>query len=185
MASSLKSAYSPARGEPAPSVQVTPPNQRSRLVKHFWMPWKAMISRSSWWAPMPRWVTRRKASSAAVPSGTKTEASGLVNFMDVLLAISGRLAAATACPTRRLFSSRRWMRTRAAVSGNSAARTSLALSTMIFAAGAGQDPAEDEQMAEAVEDLVPGDGEAEIDADRFEDPGRLDVAAGRRAPGPP
>ena len=44
--------------------------------------------------------------------------------------ISGKLAAATACPTRLLFSSARWSESFCARSGKSARKTSLAFCTM-------------------------------------------------------
>ena len=68
-------------------------------------------------------------------NGAISEAELFLDTAEKQSVIAGRLAAATACPTRRLFSSRRWTRTRAATSGNSASRTSAALSTMTVPPG--------------------------------------------------
>src|SRR6478609_4784232 len=81
ISASENAAYGPVRELPAPLVQVTPPNQRSSRAKHSRMPWKAMNSRSSWWAPIPRWVTRCSACASGVPSGMNVFAVGRCSFM--------------------------------------------------------------------------------------------------------
>ena len=75
ISASVQSAYVPDRALPAPSVQVTPVNQRSGSSWQAPMAARAMNSRSSWWATMPRSVVRASASASGDPSGTITSAA--------------------------------------------------------------------------------------------------------------
>ena len=84
--------------------------------------------------------------------------------------MDGRLAAAMAWPWRFSFSSGMWKRMRSATSGNSAARTSVAIERIRSPPAPGQHAAEHQQIAHLVEIGVGGDVVAEVDADGLVDP---------------
>ena len=62
-------AKGPVRGALAPSVTTTPEKRSVGWVWHAAIPGKARISRSSAWAPIPRWVVVERLASGSWPRG--------------------------------------------------------------------------------------------------------------------
>ncbi len=62
-------AKGPVRGALAPSVTTTPENRLVGCWKQVAIPGKARISRSSAWAPIPRWVVVARLASGSWPRG--------------------------------------------------------------------------------------------------------------------
>ena len=151
-----------------------------------------MIDSSSGWGEKTSTLAASSAATTGAGAGGKPPSGKLrassrslrhavdesnvgVAHCALLTAVRGRLAAATAWPTRRLLSSGRKIEMRRPISGNSAARTAAALARMTLAALARGDAAENHDVLHVVELGIPGDRVPQVDADGLED---LRAAAG-------
>src|SRR5579885_864797 len=130
------------------------------------MPWKAMNSKSSWCAPMPRWVRRFNAVATGASSGMKTWADELCSFI-TSFSIFRQARRRDRLPDPAGFFIRHVQRDPGREVGKLLLQNFPRPLKHDVAAPPGGDTAEDQRVIEIIKIRIVGDGVAEVAADRL------------------